>query len=314
MSKAYDVMIIGGGPAGLSAGIYASRARLECLLLEKAMPGGQMLLTDVIENFPGFSSPVKGGDLAREMSSQAKAFGLAIENDEVMKIVPVEKNRNRFRIESAFGESYDTASVIIATGASWKSLEIPGEAAFRGKGVSYCAVCDGPLFKGKDIVVVGGGDKALEEALYLTRFANSVRLIHRRDKFRAVKELQERVLENKKITPAYDSVITEIVGKDHVESVIVADVKTGKTDVIPASGIFIFIGITPNSGIVKGLVDMDEKGFILADASMQTSKEGIYACGDVIKKSLYQIANAVGEGATAAFNAQRYIESTRPAA
>ena len=303
----YDLIIIGGGPAGLTAGIYASRARLKCLLLEKGMAGGQMLLTDVIENFPGFASPVKGADLAGAMAEQAKAFGLNMVNDETIRISAA-KSGGGFEITSASGDDYRASSVIIASGASWKSLEIPGEAALRGKGVSYCAICDGPLFKGKDIVVVGGGDKALEEALYLSRFAASVRLVHRRDRFRAVSELRERVAADKKIIPVLDSVVTEITGKDHVDAVRLSNVKTGKTDCIPVKGVFIFIGITPNSAIAKGLVDMDEKGFIIAGLSMQTSREGVYACGDVIKKSLYQISTAVGEGATSAFNAQKYVE------
>jgi thioredoxin reductase (NADPH) len=311
MEKILDVIIIGGGPAGLSAGIYASRARLSCLLFEKMMPGGQMLLTDIVENFPGFSKPIKGPQLAQEMAAQAGAFGLKTESDEIIAIEHVREKDYHFIVTTASKKAYKTLTVIIASGAVWKKLGVKGEEDFIGKGVSYCATCDAPFFKGKDIVVVGGGDKALEEALYLTTFANSVKLIHRRDRFRAIKEIQERVLANKKITPVYDSNVVEIAGEKLVDRVKVKNVKTGKTDDIPCKGVFILIGIAPNSGILKGLIDVDEKGFVLADMRMRTSQEGIYACGDVIKKSLYQIANAVGEGATAAFSAQKHAEELK---
>jgi thioredoxin reductase (NADPH) len=311
MKKIYDLIIIGGGPAGLSAGIYASRAKLNCLLFEKMISGGQMLLTDTIENFPGFSKPIKGQQLAQEMEGQARSSGLNIKTDEAIKVMLAEQETNHFIVETASGETCDTLSVIAATGASWKKLGIPGEDVFNGKGVSYCATCDGPLFKGKDVVVVGGGDKSLEEALYLANMVNSVKLIHRRDRFRAVRELQERVFQHKKITPVYESVVSKIAGDKFVKSVTVTNVKTKKDESIKCNGVFIFIGITPNSGMLKGAVDIDQKGFVLTDKNMKTSQDGIYACGDIIKKSLYQIANAVGEGATAAFHAQRYIEELK---
>ncbi|MDB4349380.1 thioredoxin-disulfide reductase [Omnitrophica bacterium] len=309
MSKnIYDLVIIGGGPAGLTAGIYASRARLNCLLLEKTMPGGQMLFTDMVENFPGFSSPIKGYSLAKEMAEQAKLFGLNTKIEEAIKLAFVHQGGYHFMIECTSKTIYRALSLIVASGASWKRLGVPGEDTLNGKGVSYCAVCDGPLFKGRDVVVVGGGDKALEEALYLAKFTNSVKLVHRRDRFRAIGELQERVFENEKITPIYDSVVSEIGGRKSVDFVKITNVKTKKIDVISCGAVFIFIGIAPNSAILKDLVNMDEKGFVLVDERMQTSQEGIYACGDVVRKDLYQIANAVGEGATAAFHAQRYTE------
>ena len=304
----YDLIIIGGGPAGLAAGIYASRARLNCLLLEKLGPGGQVLLTDVIENFPGFSKPVKGPDLVNEMTEQAKRFGLRIVNEEVVGISKAPQNGRRFIVESGSKKNYKASSLIIASGASWRKLGVPGEKNLIGKGVSYCATCDGPLFKGRDVAVVGGGDKALEESLFLSKFVNKVMLIHRRDSFRAVKELQERVLENDKITPVYDSIVTEIGGRTSVDFIKLTNTKTKRIELISCGAVFIFIGIEPNSRALKGLVDMDDKGFIIVDKRMKTSQEGIYACGDVIKKDLYQIVTAVGEGATAAFSAQKYIE------
>jgi len=307
----YDLIIVGGGPAGLTAGLYATRAGLNCLLLEKAMPGGQILLTDVIENFPGFSKPVKGLVLVNEILGQAKRFGLNIENDEAAGISHMHKDGHRFTIETASKKRLGTLTVIVATGATWKRLGVQGEEALISKGVSYCATCDGPLFKGRDMVVVGGGDKALEEALFLANIANSVKLIHRRDRFRAIQELQDRVLENEKIEPIYDSVVTEICGRNLVESVKVLNKKTKKADIIPCAAVFIFIGIEPNSRLLKGMADLDEKGFIITGKGMKTSQDGIYACGDVVKKDLYQIVTAVSEGATAAFNAQKYIEEQK---
>lgn len=307
----YDIIIIGGGPAGLTAGLYASRMRLKTVLLEKLMPGGQMLLTDVIENFPGFSNAVKGPDLADQMAKQAEKFGLKTESEEIVKISHVHKGGHRFTIETASKKTYKALTVIIASGASWRKLGVQGEEALTGKGVSYCATCDGPMFKGRDVVVVGGGDKALEESLYLAKMANSVKLIHRRDEFRAVKELQERVLANKKITPVYDSVVTEIGGKKCVEFAKVVNNKTKKIDIIPCGAIFMFIGIIPNSKIIKGLADTDERDFIIVDSYMKTSQDGMFACGDVIKKDLYQVVTATGEGAAAAFSAQRYVEELK---
>lgn len=307
----YELIIIGGGPAGLAAGIYASRAKLNCLLLEKSMPGGQILFTDEVENFPGFSKPIKGVSLVNEMVEQVKRFGLNIENEEVIKVSHVHQDGHRFVVEDSSNKTYKTLSLIVASGAVWKRLGVRGEDTLNGKGVSYCATCDGPLFKGRDVVVVGGGDKALEESLYLAKIVNSVKIIHRRDKFRAVEGLQERVFENEKITPIYDSVVTEIGGRNSVEFVKVTNTKTKKVDIISCGAIFIFIGIEPNSKFLEGIIDMDEKGFVIADKDMGTSQDGIYACGDVIKKDLYQIATAVGEGATAAFNAQRYIDELK---
>jgi thioredoxin reductase (NADPH) len=305
----YDLIIIGGGPAGLTAGIYAARARLKAVLMEKAIPGGQVLLTDVIENYPGFKEPVRGTALMDNIIGQAKNCGLKIVDEEVLKIS--KQKDHSYVLECASKNIYKALALIIATGANWRKLGVPGEEALRGKGVSYCATCDGPLFKGRDVVVIGGGDKALEESLFLAKMTKSVKLIHRRDRFRAVRELQERVAKNRNITPIYDSVVTHIGGEKTVDFVKVMNKKTNKTDTVSCGGVFIFIGIEPNTKMFKGMVNMDERGFLMVDGNMKTSLDGVYACGDVIKKDLYQVTTAVGEGATAAFNAERYLEGLK---
>lgn len=311
MKKLYDIVIVGGGPAGLSAGIYVSRAKMSSVLLEKLMPGGQVLLTASVENYPGFEKEIPGSDLAGWMTNQAKTHGLEITTDEIASIKHVHKDKHKFILETSSGDSLETLSVIVATGAHWNKLDVAGEKKLIGRGVSYCATCDGPLARGKEVVVVGGGDKAVEEALFLTKFASKVTLIHRRDRLRAVKGLQEKLLSNPKIEVVWDSVVTEILGDNLMESVTVKNKKTNKTSKINCKAIFIFIGISPNSNFVKGLVDVDEKGFIISDNNMKTSQDGIFACGDVRKKLLYQIATAVGEGATAAFSAQKYVEELK---
>ena len=311
MSKIYDCIIIGGGPAGLSAGIYAARTKMNMLLVEKLMPGGQVLLTCDVENYPGFGKGTTGPDIAERMVNQAKEMGLEISSDEIMNIKPAQGGSHKFELKDASGKEYKTLSVIIATGAHWKKLGIPGEKKLIGKGVSYCATCDGPLMKGKDIVVVGGGDKAVEEALYLTRFADKVMLIHRRGRLRAVKELQNRLLADPKIKVVWDSGLAEITGDKKVEGISVKNNKTGKTQKISCGAVFIFIGIDPNTAFLKNVIDLDEKGFIIVDNNAKTTREGIFASGDAVKKGLYQIATAVGEGATAAFSAQKYVEELK---
>lgn len=308
MKNVYDIVIIGGGPAGLTAGIYASRARMNAILLEKTACGGQVLLADTIENFPGFPEGIKGSDLANWMLKQAEHFGLKIELAEVKNIILKKEDKGPFIVTLGNGKDIYGLSLIIATGARWNSLGIPGEEKLVGRGVSYCATCDGPLFKGKDIVVIGGGDTALEDALFLTGFANKVMIVHRRDRLRATKILQERAVANKRIEFCLNSIALEIIGDDKVKEVKVKDVNTNKERILKANGVFIFVGISPNSKIVKGLVEMDEKGYIISDDGMGTSIDGIFACGDVRKKPLRQIVTATGEGATAAFSAITYVE------
>ena len=311
MQDFYDIVIIGGGPAGLTAGIYASRARMKAVLAEKMMCGGQALVADMIENFPGFPDGIKGPDLSEWMTKQAAHFGLVIETAEAKRLVPKKKKDEPFRVELTDGRMLEARSVIVATGAKWNTLNVPGESSLSSRGVSYCATCDGPLFREKDVVVVGGGDTAIEDAIFLTKFANKVTIIHRRDRLRATKILQERASTNKKIEMCLNSVCTEITGANKVEGVKIKNVTTNKEKVITTDGVFVLIGLSPNSDIVKGIVKTDDKGYVICDDEMKTSVEGIFACGDVRKKLLRQVVTAAGDGATAAFSAEHYVERLR---
>jgi len=304
----YDVIIIGGGPAGLTAGIYLSRARMDTLLIEKALPGGQAILTEIIENYPGFPHGIAGPELMQKMEEQAVRFGLKIEYGEVEEVKIKEDKVKIVRINN---QEYKTLTIILASGAEASKLEVPGEEELRGRGVSYCATCDAPFFKHQKIVVAGGGDTAIEEALYLTKFVWEVTIIHRRDRLRATKILQERVFANKKINFAWDSVVTRVLGNEKIEGVLIQNKKTGEEKEIPCQGVFVFVGNIPNSNFLKKLVKLGEKGYILTDDNMMTSQEGIYACGDVRKKILRQVVTACGEGATASFAAQKYIEEIK---
>ncbi|MDP3790331.1 MAG: thioredoxin-disulfide reductase [Candidatus Omnitrophota bacterium] len=308
MSDTYDVVIIGGGPAGLTAGIYSARARMKVLLLEKMICGGQVLTADLIENFPGFPSGTKGPELAGLMLKQAEAVGLKISTRDVKKITLKKKEKDPFIIETAEGDVFKALSVIISTGANWNTLGVPGEEKLKGRGVSYCATCDGPLFKNRDVIVVGGGDTALGEAIFLTRFANKVTVVHRRDKLRATRIIQERALANKKIELYMDSVVIGITGDTRVEGIKVKNVSTNEEKTIKADGVFVLIGLSPNSSIFKGLLKLDEKGYVLSDEDLRTSVDGVFACGDVRKRPLRQIVTAAGEGATAAVSAGQYVE------
>jgi len=306
--KIYDAIIIGGGPAGLTAGIYLSRARMNTLLIEKAIPGGQVNLTEIIENYPGFPHGIAGPELMQKMEEQAVQFGLRIEYGEVAEIKIKE---DKVKIVKINNQEYKTLTIILASGAEASKLKVPGEGELRGRGVSYCATCDAPFFKDQKIVVVGGGDTAIEETLYLTKFVREATIIHRRDRLRATKILQERVFANKKINFAWDSVVTKILGKEKVEGILIQNKKTGKEKEIPCQGVFVFVGNVPNSKFLNELVKLDQKGYVLTDDNMMTSQEGIYACGDIRKKLLRQVVTACGEGATAAFAAQKYIEEIK---
>lgn len=299
----YDLVIIGGGPAGLTAALYAGRARLKTLLLEKSGLGGQIILSPAIENFPGLPA-VSTEKLILAMQKQVEALEVEIKTDEAVKIII----DSGFKI---FGQcaGYQSKAVIISSGALPKKLGIIGEDNFLAKGVSYCGTCDGPLFKGKEIFVVGGGDKAVEEAIYLSRYAKKVTLIHRRDALRASKILQEKLFENKKIEVLWNSIPEEILGSKVVEKLRIKNLKTNQVNDMSASGVFIFVGIIPNTEFLKGLVKLDENGFILTDEEMKTSVEGIFAAGDCRRKILTQVITACGDGATAAFCANRYLET-----
>jgi thioredoxin reductase (NADPH) len=300
----YDVVIIGGGPAGLTAGLYASRARLKALLLEGMMVGGQMVTTDIIENYPGFSQ-ITGAELSALMDEQAKRFGLRVETGEVIGLEVIEDQK----LAKTAGGEYRGQAVIICTGAEYRKLGIPGEGEFTGRGVSYCATCDGAFFQDSKIVVVGGGDSALTEALFLTKFAKEITIIHRRDALRATKIYQERAFASPKIDFLWDSVVEEIKGNQTVENVLVKNVKSGEVTEVSTEGVFMFIGIEPKTAFLKDVVALDESGYIIADENnLETSVEGIFAAGDARKKLLRQVATAVGDGATAAFAAEKYLE------
>ena len=301
----YDVIIIGGGPAGLTAGIYASRARLKALLIESYSVACQAVTTDHIENYPGFPDGVNGFELIEKFKKQAEKFGTEFIINEVKGI---KENNPGWGILTD-DKSYTSRAIIIASGARPKRLDIPGEDKFRGKGVSYCATCDGALFKNKEVVVAGGGDTALEEAIFLTRFAKKVTIIHRRNALRGTKILQERAFSNKKIEFVWDAVISEILGAAKVSGVKVKNVKTGAEKDLSCDGVFIFVGYTPNTAFLKDLLPLDEGGYIIADDNCLTSKPGIFACGDCRKKLLRQVVTAAGDGATAAFACQHYIEN-----
>lgn len=303
----YDIIIIGGGPAGLTAAIYSGRAALKTLLISEAVPGGQAMLTEEIENYPGFQTAVQGPELINNMYEQAKKLDIEFKTLEAQSVI---KDKNGFIVKTAEGDK-KALSVIIATGASYKKLGVPGEEEFTGKGVSYCGVCDGPLFRDKDIAVVGGGDTALYEAAHLLKFAAKVHLVHRRDRLRAAKVMQAKVLGDKKTVPHWNSTVEEILGSKLVEGIRLADARTGKTKDIAVKGVFVFVGITPGSKIVSGLVKTDAGGYIITDENMASSERGVFAAGDVRKKTLRQISTAVGEGAAAAFSAQQYAEELK---
>jgi thioredoxin reductase (NADPH) len=301
----YDVVIIGGGPAGLTAGLYAARARLKSLLVEKGLPGGLVTTTEWVENYPGFEEGIMGVELAQKMEKQATRFGLEIIQGTVVDISLNDKIK---RITLEGNHDYEAKSIILATGAHPRYLKIEGENEFRGRGVSYCATCDGAFYRGKKIAVVGGGDSAVQEAIFLTKFAEVVYVVHRRDALRAEKILQERAFSNPKIIFVWNSVADKITGEDGVNALHIKNLKTGEKSTLDIHGVFIYIGYNPNTEFLKGLVNLNENNYIIADENMSTSVAGIFTAGDVRNKPLKQIATAVGDGATAAMAAVKYIE------
>ncbi|MEW6376272.1 MAG: thioredoxin-disulfide reductase [Thermodesulfobacteriota bacterium] len=308
-TKAYDVIIIGGGPAGMTAGLYTSRAGLNTLLIETGLLGGQMTTTEMIENYPGFPQGITGAELSQLMEEQAKRFGMETANQEVVEV----RLEGDLKVVRTDESSYYSEALIISSGTEYRRLGIPGEDVFIGKGVSFCATCDGAFFKDSRIVVVGGGDSALTEALFLTKFAKEVTIIHRRDALRATKIYQERAFANPKIKFLWNSVMQEIKGDKMVQSILVKNVKTGEVKEFQTDGVFLFVGISPRTQFLKGLVQMDEGGYILTNENCETSLKGIFAAGDCRKKLLRQITTAVGDGATTAFAAEKYLEEKREA-
>lgn len=305
--KKYGVIIIGGGPAGLTAGLYTSRSRLNTLLIEIGLLGGQMTTTEVIENYSGFPQGITGDELSRLMEEQARRFGLEVVSQEAVEV----KTESEMVIVKADDTNYHCKALIICTGNEWRKLGVPGEKEFTGKGVSYCATCDAAFFQDAQIIVVGGGDSALTEALYLTKFAREVTIIHRRDALRGTKIYQERVFSDPKIKLLWNSVVQEIRGDSVVQSVLVKNVKTGEIGELKTEGVFLFVGLSPRTQFLKGLVNLDEAGYILTSENCETSVKGIFAAGDCRKKLLRQIATAVGDGATAAFAAEKFLEERK---
>ena len=302
-SQTYDVVIIGSGPAGYTAGIYTSRARLKTRIVSGSLPGGQLMTTSEVENYPGFPNGIFGPELMMNMRQQAERFGTCIVDDEVIR---VDFNKRPFEVTS-HSETCEAHSVIICTGASPRKLGIPSEEQFAGRGVSYCATCDGPFFKGEDIVVVGGGDTALEEATFLTKFGKSVRLVHRRASLRASKILQQKAFENPKIEFLWNRVISTIEGDRKVGAVTVKDVENGLEQRLPAGGIFVAIGHEPNTAIYKGQIELDNKGYIILKNHTATNIEGVFAAGDVHDFRYRQAITAGGFGCMAALDVEKWL-------
>lgn len=302
----YDLLIIGGGPAGITAGIYGGRANLKTLIVEKSSFGGQMLFASHIENYPGFKR-ISGSSLTQKMLGTLSLFNIDKVNLKINKIEP--SNSSWVVISQKRG--FVAKAVIIATGTYPRKLNIKGEDEFLGCGVSYCAVCDGAFFENEKVAVIGGGDSAVQEALFLTQYVSEVFLIHRRDRFRAAKELSQRAENNQKINIIRDSIVNEINGGKMVESITIENVKTAEMSKMPVKGIFIYAGSVPNSFFLGDYVSYNADGFILADSNMSTISKGIFAAGDVREKPLRQISTAVGDGAVAAMSAIEYILSSR---
>jgi len=298
------VLILGSGPAGLSAALYAARAELQPVVLTGIELGGQAALTNVIENYPGFPDGVGGAQLGELFQKQAERFGAKVELDTATE---VDLSQRPFRV-TTYNGTYQAETLIIATGATPNHLQVPGEVALTGRGVSYCATCDGWFFREKNVVVVGGGDSALEEAIFLTRYAETVTIIHRRDAFRAGAILQKRAFDNPKIKYIWNNVVTGINGQEAVETVRLKNTQTGEETTPSTQGVFIFIGHTPNTGLFKGQVEMDARGYLVVDQLMQTSIPGVFAAGEAADPHFRQVVTSAGMGAAAAIQATRFLE------
>lgn len=305
MDSIYQLIIVGGGPAGLSAGLYASRSKLDALLIEKAGLGGQILNAEMVENYPGFPQGISGSELGALIAQQATKYGLPTAFAEVQGI----EIRGGEKILSTREGQFKAKAVIIAGGSEHSKLGVPGEEKFTGKGVSYCAMCDGAFFREQVVAVVGGGNVALNDALFLTRFASKVIVIHRRDQLRATKILQDRAFANPKITFLWDTVVESITGDKLVREIRLRNVKTGKDSSLEISGVFAAVGLRPNTGYLKGLLTLDEGGFISVNGRMETEVPGLFAAGDIRAGSIRQVVSAAGDGATAAVAAEIFLSS-----
>lgn len=308
MEKIYDLIIIGAGPAGLTAAIYAQRARLNTVVLEKLTPGGQILLSEKIENYPGFPEVISAQKLMKQVQKQAENLGTKLNYEEARSIALEDEEKI---IHTSGGKKYKTLAVIIATGAETRRLGIEREKEFIGRGISYCATCDAPFFRNQQVAVVGGGNMALQEALYLSKFAEKIYLVHRRGMLRGEKILQERITKNPKIEIIWRSVVDQIYGEEKVKGVKLKNLKTKKTHNLPCSGLFIFVGLKPNTEFVQNILELDEKGFIKTGENLESSRRGIFACGDVRKNLLKQVIVACGEGALATHMTEKYINEVK---
>jgi thioredoxin reductase (NADPH) len=298
-----NVIIIGSGPAGLTAALYTARANLEPLVFTGNEIGGQVSITNEVENYPGFPEGLTGPELVEKFQKQAERFGARVEYAEVSQ---VDLDVQPFRVRS-YDSEHEAKAIIVATGASARKLGVPGEVDFTGRGVSYCATCDGFFFRNKDVVVIGGGDSALEEGVFLTKFASRVRIIHRRDQLRAGFALQERAKRNEKIEFVWDTIVTEINGNGEVESVQVENVKTGEVATLNTEGVFVYIWHYPNSQLFKGVLDMDEHGYLTTDRLTRTSLPGVFAAGEITDSVFRQVVTSAGEGCKAAIQVERYL-------
>lgn len=299
----YDVIIIGGGPAGFTAALYCARAKLSTLLLEKMFSGGQMATTSSMENYPGFEEPISGFDLAMRMENQARKFGVIIKNEDVVDLtldstIKVVKTKNNI---------YMCKAVILCMGASPRKLGLESERRLASRGVSYCATCDGAFFSNKDVAVIGGGDTAAEDALYLARICRKVYIVHRRDSLRAAQITQQAIFNTKNIEIIWNSVVENILGEEVVEGIEVKNLKTGELFEIKLDGVFVAIGHEPNTELVKGKIELNSRGYIVTDEGMQTNMFGVYAAGDIREKPLRQVITAASDGAVAAYMAEKYI-------
>ena len=305
----HELIIVGAGPAGLCAALYAGRSEMDAVMLEAGLPGGQLLLTELVDDYPGVEE-VGGQELADQMAGHAAKFGVEVERAHIEVLRRDEEGQ--FLAVAEGGKTYRAPAVIFTAGGTPRPLNVPGEAQFMGKGVSYCAICDGAFFRGEDIVVVGGGDAAVEEGEFLTRYGRSVTLIHRRDELRAAALLQRRFREHDKTRIVWNSVVTEITGDERgATGVVVKDVNTGDESEIAATGVFIFIGFTPNTGIIEEHVDHDGAGYLSTDRDMRTSVPGLFAAGDARSQLVRQITTAVGDATTAVFAAEKYLLNLR---
>jgi thioredoxin reductase (NADPH) len=302
--KQEQIVIIGSGPAGLTAALYTARAQLEPLVISGSQLGGQISITSEVENYPGFPQGTTGPELVELMRAQAETFGARLLIDEVTEVDF--RSGPPFTVKS-HSETYQAKAVIVTVGASPIRLGVPGEEEFIGRGVSFCATCDGFFFRDKDVVVVGGGDSAMEEGIFLTRFANQVQVVHRRDQLRAGEALKRRAMNNEKIDFVWDSVVEEIVGNGKVEGIRLRNLKTGDRQQMPTDGVFIFIGHYPNSSLFEGQLKMDDKGYLIVDDKLTTSTPGVFAAGEIMDPVYRQIATSVGQGCSAAMMAERWL-------